>query len=143
MSAVKDNLKEMFAKLEEHVSTKTVVGEPVHIGDVIMIPLVDVSLGMGTAMVANTQEGTRDGGGGALGAKMTPSAMVVVSNGTVQLVNLKNQESTNKLLDMVPGLLSKLDLASLFKKKDAEEEEIVVEVETTTDDPIGELPYEY
>ena len=138
MSAVKDNLKEMFAKLEEHVSTKTVVGDPVHIGDVIMIPLVDVSLGMGTAMVANTNDGTRDGGGGALGAKMIPSAMVVVSNGTVQLVNLKNQESTNKLLDMVPGLLSKLDLGALFKKK---EEEIVVEVET--DEPIGELPYEY
>ena len=142
MSAVKDNLKEMFSKLEEHVSTKTVVGDPVHIGDVIMIPLVDVSLGMGTAMVANTQEGARDGGGGALGAKMTPSAMVVVTNGTVQLVNLKNQESTNKLLDMVPGLLSKLDLGSLFKKKDAEEAE-VVEEPAPADEPIGELPYEY
>ena len=131
MSKVKDNLHELFSKLEEYVSTKTVVGEPVHIGDVILIPLVDVSFGMGTAMVANTEEdagkkGGRDGGGGALGAKMTPSAVVVISGGTVQLVNIKNQESVNKMLDMIPGILSKLNLGGIFKKKDDEPE--VVEV---------------
>jgi len=132
MSKVKDNLQELFSKLEEYVSTKTVVGEPVHIGDVILIPLVDVSLGMGTAMVANTEEdagkkGGKDGGGGALGAKMTPSAVVVISGGTVQLVNIKNQESVNKVLDMIPGILSKLNLGSIFKKKE-EEPEIIIEV---------------
>ncbi|MCL2378569.1 MAG: sporulation protein [Defluviitaleaceae bacterium] len=126
MSKVKENMQELFSKLEEYVSTKTVVGEPVHIGDVILIPLVDVSFGMGTAMVANTEEdagkkGGRDGGGGALGAKMTPSAVVVISGGTVQLVNIKNQESVNKMLDMIPGILSKLNLGSMFKKKDEPE----------------------
>ena len=135
MSKVKDNLQELFSKLEEFVSTKTVVGEPVHIGDVILIPMVDVSFGMGTAMVANTEEdeskkGGRDGGGGALGAKMTPSAVVVISGGTVQLVNIKNQESVNKVLDMIPGILSKfnLDLGNLFSKK-AEPDIEIVDVE--------------
>ena len=132
MSKVKDNLQELFSKLEEHVSTKTVVGEPVHIGEVILVPLVDVSLGMGTAMIANTEEdagkkGGKDGGGGALGAKMTPSAVVVINGGTVQLVNIKNQESVNKVLDMIPGILSKINLGSLFKKKE-EEPEIIIEV---------------
>ena len=132
MSKVKESMQELFTKLEEYVSTKTVVGEPVHIGDVILIPMVDVTFGMGTAMVANTEEdagkkGGRDGGGGALGAKMTPSAVVVISGGTVQLVNIKNQESVNKMLDMIPGILSKFNLASIFNKKD-EEPEIVVEV---------------
>jgi len=128
MSKVKDNIKEMFSKIEEHVSTKTVVGEPVHIGDVILIPLVDVSMGVGTAMIANTEEkegggiGGRDGGGGAMGAKMTPSAVVVISGGTVQLVNIKNQESVNKVLDMIPGILSKLNLGSIFGKKEEPEE---------------------
>ena len=133
MSKVKENLQGLFSKLEEYVSTKTVVGEPVHIGDVILIPLVDVSFGMGTALVADTEEneskkGGRDGGGGALGAKMTPSAVVVISGGTVQLVNIKNQESVNKVLDMIPGILSKFNLGSLFKKKD--EPEIVEVTET-------------
>ena len=128
MSKIKENLQDLFAKMEDYVSTKTVVGEPVHIGDVILIPLVDVSFGMGTAMVGNTEEsdgkkGGKDGGGGALGAKMTPSSVVVISNGTVQLVNIKNQESVNKVLDMIPGILSKFNLGGLFKKK--EEPEIV------------------
>jgi len=131
MSRVKDNMQELFSKLDEYVSTKTVVGEPVHIGDVILIPLVDVSLGMGTAMVANTEEkegnvGGRDGGGGALGAKMTPSAVVVVSGGTVQLVNIKNQESVNKVLDMIPGILSKFNLGGLFKKEEDQDPEIII-----------------
>ena len=126
MSKVKDNLKDMFSRLDEYVSTKTVVGEPVHIGDVILIPLVDVSFGMGTAMAANAEESEgkkdgRDSGGGAMGAKMTPSAVVVISGGTVQLVNIKNQESVNKILDMIPGILSKFDLGGLFKKKDEPE----------------------
>jgi len=140
MSKVKDNLQDLFSKLEGHVSTKTVVGEPVHIGDVILIPLVDVSLGMGTAMVANTEEvegskGGRDGGGGAFGAKMTPSAVVVVSGGTVQLVNIKNQESVNKVLDMIPGILSKFNLDSFFKKKEPE-----LELEDIIDAPVEEMP---
>ena len=129
MSRVKDNLQDLFSKLDGFISTKTVVGEPVHIGDVILIPMVDVSLGMGTAMVATSEEGTeskggRDGGGGAFGAKMTPSAVVVVTGGTVQLVNIKNQESVNKLLDMVPGILSKFNLGSFFKKEEEPELEL-------------------
>ncbi|MCL2527183.1 MAG: sporulation protein [Defluviitaleaceae bacterium] len=118
MSKVKENLQDLFSKLEGHVSTKTVVGEPVHIGDIILIPLVDVSMGMGTAMVDQTAG--KDGGGGAFGAKMTPSAMVVINGGTVQLVNIKNQESVNKVLDMIPGILSKFNLGSLFNKKEEE-----------------------
>ena len=129
MSKVKQNLTDMFSKLDEYVSTKTVVGEPVVVGDVILIPLVDVTLGMGSAMIANTDEVEgakegRDGGGGAFGAKMTPSAVVVVTGGTVQLVNIKNQESVNKLLDMVPGILSKFNLDRFFKK---DEKELVLE----------------
>jgi len=113
--------------MEDFVSTKTVIGEPVVIGDVILVPLVDVSFGMATGM-ANANDSPneggakgRDAGGGGLGAKMTPSAVVVVVNGTAQLVNIKNQESTSKLIDMIPGILSKLPfLANMFDKKDEE-----------------------
>lgn len=33
--------------MENFVSTKTVVGEAIHIGDTIILPLVDVSFGVG------------------------------------------------------------------------------------------------
>ncbi|MCL2372718.1 MAG: sporulation protein [Defluviitaleaceae bacterium] len=121
---VPESIKALFTNMENFVSTKTVVGEPVTIGDVILIPLVDVSFGMGTGLVVTgeTKDG-KDGGGGAVGAKMTPAAVVVIANGTVQLVNVKNQESVNKLIDMIPGVLSKFNLGSIFGKKDKPEEE--------------------
>ena len=119
MSSVNDSLKMVFSKMEDYISTKTVVGEAVQIGDVILVPLVDVVVGMATGISSKSSDNA--GGGGGLGAKMTPSAVVVIINGTVQLVNIKNQEGMGKLLDMVPGILSKLGLGSLFNKKEDEQ----------------------
>jgi len=115
-----ENLNTLFSKMEEFISTKTVVGEPVHIGNVILVPLVDVTFGMaaGNGAGADAKGG---GGGGGLGAKMNPAAVIVIVDGTAQLINVKNQDSVNKLVDMVPGILSKLNLGSLFGKKDKDD----------------------
>jgi len=114
----------LFSSMENFVSTKTVVGEPVHIGDVIIIPLIDVAFGMGTGGGGGKMDANDgSGGGGAVGAKMSPAAVIVVVNGTAQLINVKNQDSVNKLIDMVPGILSKFNIGSLFGKKDDGESE--------------------
>ncbi|MCL2203666.1 MAG: sporulation protein [Defluviitaleaceae bacterium] len=118
--SIKDNLSTLFSKMEDFVSTKTVVGEPVVIGDVILVPLVDVTFGMATGMTATDKDKDNKGGGG-MGAKMTPSAVVVIVNGTAQLVNIKNQESASKLIDMIPGILAKLPFLSKFLDKKEEE----------------------
>ena len=122
MSGVNDNLKMLFEKMEDFVSTKTVVGEPAHFGDITIVPLIDVTFGMGTGMGGEKEKGS--GGAGGVGAKMTPSAVIVITNGTVQLVNVKNQDSVNKLVDMVPGILAKLNLGALFNKAEKPENEI-------------------
>jgi uncharacterized spore protein YtfJ len=124
---INDKLKTLFSNMEDYISTKTVVGEPYKIGDVILVPLVDVCFGMGAGLGARTNEADKEGeaGGGAMGAKLSPAAVIVIVNGTVQLVNVKNHDSVNKLIDMIPGVLSKFNLDSLFnksKKTEAEEE---------------------
>jgi uncharacterized spore protein YtfJ len=117
MNNVNENLKALFSKMEDFVSTKTVVGEPAHFGDVIIVPLIDVTFGIGTGVGSSKAEtGGGGGGGGAAGAKMSPSAVIVIIGGTVQLVNVKSQESVNKLIDMVPGILSKFNLGGIFNK---------------------------
>ncbi|MCL2049000.1 MAG: sporulation protein [Defluviitaleaceae bacterium] len=123
MTNVHESLKMLFSKMEEFVSTKTVVGEPAHFGNIVIVPLVDVTFGMGTGMGGGEGDKGGIGGGGAIGAKMTPSALVVIVDGTVQLVNVKHQESVSKLIDMVPGILSKFNLGSMFSKKDEADEE--------------------
>ncbi len=88
------------------LSTKTVVGEATTVGDTIILPLVDVTFGVGAGAGNNTQKGASSGAGG-LGGKMTPSAVLVIKDGTVKLVNIKNQDTVTKILDMVPDLVDK------------------------------------
>jgi len=110
-------LEALFNKMETFVSTKTVVGEPVTSGDVILIPLVDVSFCVGSGAYDGSGEKNKNGGvAGGVGAKITPAAVLVVINGTVQLVNVKSQDNLSKLIDLAPNVLSKFNLSSLFGK---------------------------
>ncbi|MBP8714121.1 MAG: GerW family sporulation protein [Lachnospiraceae bacterium] len=84
------------------MSTKTVVGEPTKVGDTIILPLVDVSFGVGAGASSNDK---KNGGGGGFSGKLTPSAVLVIRNGSTRLVNIKNQDSVAKLLDMVPDIV--------------------------------------
>ncbi|MCR5665818.1 MAG: GerW family sporulation protein [Eubacterium sp.] len=86
------------------LSTKTVVGEAIHIGDTIILPLVDVSFGVGAG--AFQKENSSNGGGG-LGGKMSPSAVLVIQNGSTRLINVKEQDGITKLLDMVPDFVNR------------------------------------
>ncbi len=47
------------------------------------------------------------GGGGGFSAKMTPSAVLVIKNGATKLVNIKNQDTITKVLDMIPDIVEK------------------------------------
>lgn len=91
----------MMKGMEGFLSAKTVVGEPTIIGDTTIVPLVDVSFGVGAGASSETK------GGGGLTGKMSPSAVLVIKNDTVRLVNVKNQDSLTKILDMVPDLIDK------------------------------------
>ena len=100
----KDTVNSLFKGLDTFISTKTVVGEAVHVGDTIILPLVDVTFGVG----AGAFEGDKkSNGGGGMTGKMTPSAVLVIQNGTTKLVNIKNQDGLTKVLDMVPDFVDR------------------------------------
>mgnify|MGYP000708275620 FL=1 len=86
------------------MSTKTVVGEATKIDDTIIIPLVDVTFGVGAGA---SRSDKKDGGAGGLSGNMTPSAVLLIKNGQTKLVNIKNQDSVTKILDMVPDLVDR------------------------------------
>ena len=116
-----ESLKLLFSKMEDFVTTKTVIGEPITMGEVVMIPLVDVSVGIATGVSTTDGEKSKDGGAGGMGAKMSPAAVLVVNGDSVQMINVKNQESVNKLIDLIPGALAKI--GSMFGKKEETSEE--------------------
>ena len=86
------------------IGTKTVVGDATQVGDTIILPLVDVSFGVGAGASAGDK---KNGGGGGFSAKMTPSAVLVIKDGSTKLVNIKNQDTVNKIIDMVPDLIDR------------------------------------
>ncbi len=88
------------------LSTKTVVGSATQVGDTIILPLVDVSFGVGAGAGTNGQKESASGAGG-MGGKMTPSAVLVIKDGFTKLVNIKNQDAVTKVLDMIPDLVEK------------------------------------
>lgn len=96
-------VESLFKGMDSFISTKTVVGDAIHIGDTIILPLVDVSFGV--AAGAFSQEKKNNGAGG-MGGKIMPSAVLVIQNGTTKLVNIKNQDGVTKVLDMVPDFVN-------------------------------------
>ena len=111
----------LFKGMDSFITTKTVVGDAIHVGDTILLPLVDVSFGVGAGASADDK---KNNGGGGMGGKVTPSAVLVISNGTTKLVNVKNQDGLTKILDMIPDLINKF----APNKKEAKEDDVASEI---------------
>lgn len=95
----------LFNGMDSMISSKTVVGDAIHIGETIILPLVDVSFAVG-AGAFNAENKERGAGG--LGGKISPSAVLVIQNGRTKLVNIKNQDTITKLLDLVPDVIDRV-----------------------------------
>lgn len=97
-------VESLFKGMDSFITTKTVVGDAIHMGDTIILPLVDVSFGV--AAGAFSQDKKNNGAGG-MGGKIMPSAVLVIQNGTTKLVNIRNQDGMTKILDMIPDFVNK------------------------------------
>ena len=115
-SNFKKQVDSLMSGMENFVNSKTVVGEAIHVEDTIILPLVDVSFGLGAGASEGNKAGdTKNLGAGGLGAKISPSSILVINHGQVRLVNIKHQDSLTKIIDLVPDLMDR------FKAKDKKE----------------------
>lgn len=126
-----ESLDVLFNKVEDLVSTKTIVGDAVTFSGITLLPLIEVSVGV-AAGAKETGSGSAAGG---MGAKITPSAVLVIQNGNVQMINIKNQDAVNKLIDMAPGIAQKLNFGAIFGKgAHTDREEVKFEEEIVTEE---------
>lgn len=118
---IASSMDSLMKGMETFLSSKTVVGEPIYLGDAIILPLVDVSFGCASGAAAggkNQKEGTVGG----MNGKITPSAVLVIQNGTTKLVNIKTTDNVSKLIDMVPELVNKFTTGKERKVTVSDEE---------------------
>ena len=97
-------VESLFKGMDSFITTKTVVGDAITVGDTIILPLVDVTFGVGAGAFAGEK---KNNGGGGMGGKISPSAVIVIQDGRTKLVNIKNQDTITKILDMIPDVVDR------------------------------------
>jgi sporulation protein YtfJ len=136
---LEDLMKEVSSELERLVSTKTVVGDAVTVGDTTIIPVTKVSFGFGTGggegKSKNNEEGF--GGGGAAGAKIEPVAFIVISKEETRLMSISGKSDIGVLLESVPGLIDKIK--NMKGKKDKVKDNTDTD---TADESVGSVEIE-
>ena len=123
-------VSELFKGMDSFISTKTVVGEAIHVGDTIILPLVDVSFGVGAGAFA---ENSKNNGGGGMGGKISPSAILVITKNGTKLVNIKHQDAVTKILDLVPDVMNK------FSKDDGSAPMKETKIKPPTEEDINKI----
>ena len=119
--AIEDMVRTMLHELREIVKTETVVGEPVVIGDITMIPVSKISFGFGAGGGRGKKDDGNSGTGG--GGSVQPVAFIVIQKGKAQLLPLEDKSlSLTDLLKYAPDVLEKIKAFKDKRKKKKEEE---------------------
>ena len=79
-------VESLFKGMDSFITTKTVVGDAIHIGDTIILPLVDVSFGVAAGVFSGDK---KQNGGGGMGGKLMPSAVLVILSISLQANPIK------------------------------------------------------
>lgn len=119
----KETIQNLMNGMEGFISTKSVVGDAITLEDgTVIIPLVDLSFGVGAG--AFSKEAKNKAGGG-MGGKMVPSAVLIVKDGNARMVSIKDQDTLSRVFDMIPDVMARLK--KIIEKKKGEEEAEVPE----------------
>lgn len=114
---VKELITASMDKIHEMADANTIMGEPVRIDGVTIIPVSKVSYGFaggGSDLPSKTDKELFGGASGA-GITVTPLGFLVISDGEVQLMQMNLDVSTSSaIVNMVPEVFNKV--AGLFKK---------------------------
>ncbi len=121
-------LENTITKIREMVDVNSVVGEPIVAGDVTIVPISKVSIGLGgggsdfTTKNSGEKENPFGGGVGA-GVKVTPVAFLVIKEGSVRVLPVAAPANTtaDRLVEMVPDTLDKI--TAFFESRKEKKEE--------------------
>ena len=108
-------LQDTISKIREMVDVNNVIGEPIVVGDVSIIPVSKVSVGFGgggsdfVSKNPNKQD-TPFGGGAGGGVKVTPICFLIVKDGNVRMMPVATPVNTtaDRIVEMVPDTLDKI-----------------------------------
>lgn len=95
----------LMKNIDTVVGSKTVIGDATVVGDATIVPLVDVSFG---AAAGASMRDKKNGGVGGINAKVSPNAVLIIQNGHVKVVSVKDLDVVSKALDLIPEVIDKI-----------------------------------
>ena len=105
-------------KLRTMVDADTIIGTPLTVGKITLIPVSRVSFGMSTGGSDFPSKSGQElfGGGGGAGVTVNPVAFIAVNGENVHMMPVYNELGTiDKAINMAPELIDKVK--SLFAKE--------------------------
>ncbi len=117
-NSIKTVMDTTMDKLRTMVDADTIIGTPIVVGSVTLIPVSRVSFGLATGgsdFPSKTNQQLFGGGGGA-GVTVNPVAFICINGGNVHMMPIYSEMNTlDKAINMAPELIDKIK--SLFEKK--------------------------
>jgi uncharacterized spore protein YtfJ len=109
----------IMSELKHIATTETIIGEPVKLGDRMMVPVskVTVGFGVGGGEGQAPEKGGGFGGGGGGGVRVEPVGFIVMDTDKISFLPTKAGKFEG-LIEAVPGLIEKVqDFAKKRKDK--------------------------
>lgn len=127
---ISDLMGTTMEKIRSMMDANTVVGQPIEAGGATVIPISKISLGYasgGSDFAQKNQKPDHDnsfGGGAGMGVTITPISFLVIQGETVRVVSVDQPASTamDRVIDLVPGVVDKVESILNKKKGDGDEE---------------------
>ena len=114
MEIVENLTKTTLEEIEKVLTTRTVVGEPITVGDKTLIPLICIGFGFGAGGGSGKGEGKQKGegagGGTGGGAWVKPIAVIILDKEGVRIEPIRGGLATtiDKIGETVPKVVDKL-----------------------------------
>ncbi len=136
---VEEIMRAIVGELKSMAKSETIIGEPITLGDKLVVPICKIAVGFGAGGGEGEQDGSKKGfgGGGGAGVTIEPAAFIVMAGEKVSLLPMKSGR-IGELVEMIPNLFDKLKgLKKSGKKekgKQGDEAGEEVEAEISTED---------
>ena len=127
-----DAIRQALSEVSTLADSQTIIGDPISVGEVTLIPVSKVSIGVGIGGGTYGKETSNGAGAGGTGLTVSPVAFIVVDkSGATSILNIGSEPSVSRIsgtvceidkaLDNVPGIVEKVK--KIFKKKKNDDEE--------------------
>ncbi len=117
-NSIKTVMDTTMEKLRTMVDADTIIGTPIVVGNITLLPVSRVSFGLATGGSDFPSKSGQQlfGGGGGAGVTVNPVAFICINGENVHMMPVYSEMNTiDKAINMAPELIDKVK--SLFNKK--------------------------